>query len=69
MITIVYSSNNDENKNSIFEDHLKKSIGIKEYEILKYRNFNEFSLRQVYNQGIEKSQFNIVVSLSQRYKT
>jgi len=61
MITIVYSSNNDENKNSIFEDHLKKSIGIKEYEILKYRNFNEFSLAQVYNQGIEKSQFNIVV--------
>lgn len=61
MITIVYSSNNDENKNSIFEDHLKKSIGIKEYEILKYRNFNEFSLAQVYNLGIEKSQFNIVV--------
>ena len=61
MITIVYSSNNDETKNSIFEDHLKKSIGVSEYEILKYKNFNEFSLAQVYNQGIEKSQFDIVV--------
>ncbi len=41
------------NKNDIlvnvFKDHLKKTIGLKDFEIIVYNNQNEFSLSHVYN--------------------
>jgi GT2 family glycosyltransferase len=61
MITIIYSTHKDENYNYNFKSHLKKTIGIKEYEILEYVNHNQYSLSEVYNKGIRDSKYNIVV--------
>jgi GT2 family glycosyltransferase len=47
----------------MFQEHLKKSIGVKDFEILEYQNNNEFSLAQIYNRGISESKFNIVVCI------
>lgn len=61
MITVIYSTHKDQEFNKKFKDHLEKSIGIKEYQILEYQNNNEFSLAEVYNKGISESQYDIVV--------
>lgn len=61
MISVVYSTHKDEKYNEDFKSHLKKTIGIKDFQIIEYKNFNEFSLAQVYNKGIEESIYNIVV--------
>lgn len=63
MITIVYSTHKDSVYNNSFKEHLKKSIGIKEYEILEYENFNQYSLAEVYNRGINESKYDIVVCM------
>lgn len=63
MITIVYSTHKDSVYNNSFKEHLKKSIGIKEYEILEYENFNQYSLSEVYNRGINQSKYDIVVCM------
>jgi GT2 family glycosyltransferase len=63
MITIVYSTHKDSNYNKSFKDHLTKSIGIKNYEILEYENFNQYSLAEVYNRGIGESKYDIVVCM------
>ena len=61
MITIIYSTHKDSNYNKSFKDHLTKSIGIKNFEILEYENFNQYSLAEVYNRGIGESKNDIVV--------
>lgn len=61
MISVVYSTHKDEKYNEDFKSHLRKTIGIKDFQIIEYKNFNEFSLAQVYNKGIEESIYNIVV--------
>jgi GT2 family glycosyltransferase len=60
MITIVYSTHKDENYNNKFKQHLLQSVGLKDIQILEYQNNNEFSLSEIYNKGIELSQYNIV---------
>jgi hypothetical protein len=61
MITIVYSTHKDKNYNENFKSHLKKTIGVKDFQILEYENFNQYSLAQVYNKGISESIYDIVV--------
>ena len=63
MITIIYSTHKDSNYNKSFKDHLTKSIGIKNFEILEYENFNQYSLAEVYNRGIGESKNDIVVCM------
>jgi GT2 family glycosyltransferase len=61
MITVIYSTHKDAQYNAKFKDHLAKTIGVKEYEILEYINHNEYSLAQVYNKGLASAKFDIVV--------
>jgi GT2 family glycosyltransferase len=61
MITIIYSTHKDKKYNDNFNNHLKKTIGIKEYEILEFQNENEYSLAEIYNKGIKQSKHNIIV--------
>lgn len=60
MITIVYSTHKDENYNNKFKQHLLQSVGLKDVQILEYKNFGEYSLSNIYNKGIENSQYDIV---------
>jgi GT2 family glycosyltransferase len=61
MITIIYSTHKDTNYNKTFKDHLTKTIGIKNFEILEYENFNQYSLAEIYNRGISESKYEIIV--------
>lgn len=61
MITVIYSTHKDAQYNAKFKEHLSKTIGIKEFEILEYINNNEYSLAQVYNKGIAAAKNNIIV--------
>lgn len=61
MITIIYSTHKSLDYNKSFKEHLKKTIGIKNYEILEYENFNQFTLAEIYNKGIRDSKNDIIV--------
>jgi GT2 family glycosyltransferase len=61
MITIIYSTHKDETYNNKFKQHLLKSSGLKNIQILEYQNNNEYSLSELYNKGISQSQHNIIV--------
>ena len=61
MITIIYSTHRDEEYNSKFKEHLNKTVGIPNVEILEFINHNQFSLSELYNKGITQSKNNIVV--------
>ena len=61
MITIIYSTHKDEQFNNKFKQHLLLTVGLKNVQILEYKNNNEFSLSEIYNKGISHSNFDIVV--------
>ena len=61
MITIIYSTHKDEQFNNKFKQHLLQTVGLKDVQILEYKNNNEFSLSEIYNKGISHSNFDIVV--------
>ncbi len=61
MISIVVSTNKDDISLNAFKDHLKKTIGLKDFEIIIYSNQNEFSLSYVYNRGLKESKYDTVV--------
>lgn len=61
MITIIYSTHKDPEYNKKFKQHLDKSCGVKDIQILEYQNNNEFGLAEIYNKGISQSNYNIVV--------
>jgi GT2 family glycosyltransferase len=61
MITIIYSTHKDETYNNKFRQHLLQTVGLKDVQILEYKNNNEFSLSEIYNKGISHSNFDIVV--------
>jgi GT2 family glycosyltransferase len=63
MITIIYSTHKDKNYNKKFNEHLKNSIGVKNFQIIEYQNNNEFSLSELYNKGISESENDIIVCL------
>ena len=43
MITIIYSTHKDEQYNNKFKQHLLQTVGLKDVQILEYKNNNEFS--------------------------
>jgi GT2 family glycosyltransferase len=61
MITIIYSTHKDEQFNNKFKQHLLQTVGLKDVQILEYKNNNEFSLAEIYNKGLSQSIFDIVV--------
>ena len=61
MISIIYSTHKDPQYNINFKQHLAKSIGINDFEILEFQNNNQYSLAEVYNKGIKQSKYDIVV--------
>jgi GT2 family glycosyltransferase len=61
MITIVYSTHKDSEYNFKFQQHLLQSVGLKDVQILEYKNNNQYSLAEVYNSGITESIYDIVV--------
>lgn len=63
MISIVYSTHKDNEYNKKFKEHLLKSVGLKNTQILEFQNNDEFSLSEIYNKGISESIYNIVVCL------
>jgi len=58
MISIVYSTRTP---NKQFQEHIKKSIGVKEYEIYEIVNNGTKSLTECYNEGLDNTKNNIVV--------
>jgi GT2 family glycosyltransferase len=58
MISVVYSTRKT---NTEFKSHIKKTIGVKDYEVIEIVNNGEMSLTEVYNQGLKSSKFEIVV--------
>lgn len=58
MISITYSTRTS---NSKFKDHLIKTSGLKDIEVIEVINNGEFSLAKVYNDLIDKSKFDICV--------
>jgi GT2 family glycosyltransferase len=63
MITIIYSTHKDEVYNNNFQNHLIRSVGLNDVQILQYQNNNQYSLSELYNKGINESIHNIVVCL------
>jgi GT2 family glycosyltransferase len=61
MITIIYSTHKDSEYNSNFQKHLLQSVGLKDVQILEYKNNNQYSLSEIYNRGISESNYDIVV--------
>lgn len=61
MITIIYSTNKNDDYNDKFEAHLKNSAGLSDIQILKFTNFNQFSLAEVYNKGINEAKYDIII--------
>jgi GT2 family glycosyltransferase len=61
MITVIYSTHKSEDYNKTFKEHISKSVGLKDVQILEYVNHNEYSLSQLYNRGISESIYDIVV--------
>lgn len=44
-----------------FIEHIRGTVGVKGAEIIPYLNKGEFSLAELYNQGLEKAKYDIVV--------
>lgn len=63
MITIIYSTHKEEDYNRKFKNHILKTVGVENPQVLEYRNFNEYSLAQIYNKGIQESVNNIIVCI------
>lgn len=63
MISIIYSTHKDDLYNKKFQNQIKKSLELKDVEIIEYVNKNEYSLSKIYNQGINESKFDIVVCI------
>lgn len=58
MISVVYSTRTP---NKEFQNHINKTIGVKEFEIIEIVNNGEKSLTQCYNQGLDTTKNNIVI--------
>lgn len=60
-LSIIISSHLTDEENEKFKTHIKKTIGLKDYEILLYENLNEYSLSELYNIGLNESKNDIVL--------
>lgn len=63
MISIIYSTHKDEVYNNNFKNHILRSVGVSNVQILQFQNNNEYSLAEVYNRGISQSENDIVVCI------
>ena len=61
MITVIYSTHKDEQYNNKFRQHLLQTVGLKNVQVLEYTNYNQYSLTEVYNRGLNESVNDIVV--------
>ncbi|MFW6225598.1 MAG: glycosyltransferase [bacterium] len=62
-IVIVFSSHLGNEENNKFTQHIKQTIGIKNYKIICCENYNQYSLTDVYNNAIKKFNAKNVVML------
>ena len=53
-IVVVFSSHLSEEENQKFITHIQYTIGIKNFNVICYSNFNEFSLAEIYNKAIKE---------------
>jgi len=60
-ISVVISSHLTEEDNKKFTSHIKKTIGVKDHQILLYENMNQYSLSEIYNIGLNESLNDIVL--------
>lgn len=62
-ISVVYSSHLGDVEDQKFERMLRETSGLSEerLEILKYENYNQYSLTELYNRGLKESTHNIVL--------
>ena len=51
-IIVVYSSHLGDEEDQKFNQHIDNTIGVKDYEILRYVNHGQYSLPQIYNQAL-----------------
>lgn len=58
MISVIYSTREH---NPEFQKQISETIGVKDFEILEFINNGEKSLTQVYNEGLEKSKYDVLV--------
>lgn len=63
MITIIYSTHKSVIYNDEFKTNLIKSVGLPNVQILEYVNHNQYSLSEIYNKGIDSSEFDVVVCI------
>ncbi len=61
MITIVYSTHKNKEYNDKFNDHLILTSGIQSVQVLPYENYNQYSLSEIYNKGLNESKYDIVL--------
>lgn len=57
-LSVVYSTRKFDQK---YYDHILKTSGVKDIEIVPFENNGIFSLTEVYNQGLDKATNNIIV--------
>ncbi len=57
MISVVYSTRED---NTDYINHIKNTIGVRDYEIIQIVNEGKYSLTEAYNQGLKDSKNDIV---------
>lgn len=62
-LSIIFSTHLSPSENEIFKVMLRKSSGLSKnsLEILMFENYNQFSLSEIYNKGLNKAQSNIVL--------
>ena len=58
-IIVVYSSHLGEEEDFKFDNHVKSTIGVK-HEILRYVNYNQYSLPQIYNEALTRHEENAI---------
>ena len=58
MISVVYSTRKE---NKEFQNYIKKTIGLKNFEIYEIVNDGKKSLTECYNQGLDNTKNKIVV--------
>jgi GT2 family glycosyltransferase len=63
MISIIFSTHKNPEYNQNFIDHVKKTSGLKDVQILMSVNIRQFSLSEVYNRGLDEAIHDIVVFL------
>ena len=57
-VSIVFSTREIDQK---FIDHIRNTVGIKEFEVIPYTNKNKFSLAELYNKGLREAKYDIIV--------